>query len=463
MEKNNYFIKTLFDIFGYSVVGMLSFVFGLVLQNYNMSGSFFPLLIEFNQIAAQVYTIIIIQILLICLFGHSYAVSILTRKDIPPNSRVYDVVGNWLETLFVIVIVFIGMYNLYNPSTFCGGFWIITGLSIAIYSTNCIYYRIKVKTAELDDNNSFYVLFIPAILMVGVNIYLGSSIVSLLNKEWWFYIPLLAFCMYYLFLYVCNNKTFLVNILFVLLVIVFGVMTLFEEAKDIVLPMRNIFLAIMSSAFLSIFEGWYVMFRQLNGKNKKKLIAIITYLIISFPAIICILYPIQKFNFVYLITSLGGTIVAQFIWLFYVYPARNLTEEDKDYEEKKKITAIWRAILGILTLAFLMLDKYLVLETPLWLPKDNFIFAGFALGVIPEVIKKCLWKALCDFDEKNKYIGEFFKHRLVSYIICVFILFIEHGFLEDITKVNMSAIAILVCSSFETVILLLCYWGRKKI
>ena len=290
MSTNKKFINILFDIFGYSFVGILAYFFGIVLQNYNSGNDrLLSSVINYSSEGCQIVLIIIVQIVLILFFGHAYATIVLSddpkSDDAKNKTDICNIVGHWIETIFVSVIVFIALFQVVSPSQLSIYFWLTLLSTVIIYILNLVAYRIKLKKHPDYKKTAKYALFCPALLMIGVNIYLGSNITAFLNGNFFSFLPLIMFFVLYLAIYLIDGKNInIVYFLFIICTLATGFFAISSSLSESVkLVLKNLFLSIVVTVFLSIFESWYVSFRQLKEDTKKSYAKVSSFVIILMP------------------------------------------------------------------------------------------------------------------------------------------------------------------------------------
>lgn len=402
-ESNTSEVKSInifFDIFGYSFVGILAYIFGLVLQNYNSKEStLFSSIASLSLEGKQIIILSIIQILLILLFGHTYATVILYGRiyeddnNFNKYTNVCNKVGQWLMTLFVCVAIFLLLNQILRVDFLPLNFWITALSIISIYVLNLLIYQILVRKKTVFQQTAKYALVCPAFLMIGVNIYTGSNIMYFLRYEIICFVPMCIFFLIYILLFVFNNKkTSIIYILFGAFTVGSGIASIyFKNSYTIQLIMRNLFLAIMVSVFLFIFESWYVAFRQLKNTDDETYAKVSSTIITLSAPIVVLLFPIQDFNLIYLISFFCGMLFTEYMWFFRIYSGskndkEKTNSEDDDFKRKKRSVAISRALCGILTLIFLIMDKYLQIPVPKQNLNSNSLNTADIVNIISLII-----------------------------------------------------------------------------
>lgn len=453
---NKKFVTLIFDIFGYSFVGILAYLFGLVLQNYNTGNKFLEDLARFNNNARDIIMAMVIQVLLILLFGHAYATAFLINNQSYPienGVNVCSIVGHWLETVFVGIIVFVILDQILRLGILSVGFWIIF-LSVAlVYIFSSFFYRtLKNNEDSGQKTKARYILVCPTLLMICFNIYIGANILTLLEGEWVYYIPIALIFACLIWLYHVKDKYLLIlSAVSGIIIISSGIMAILKTIPaNVQLAMKNLFLAIMVSIFLSIFESWYITFRQMRHDNRRIYMRVSMLIVALMPPIVFFLYPIQHFNFCYCLTFWIGMFFTDCIAFYLILPLIS-TEETIDDHKKRKI-AIYRAGLGILTLIFLIMDKY-VTYMPEWenTEYDISTFLSFITLLITPLETLVVF---FDF-KKGESSGKTFKdwldscrgktseYMLIRGIASIFLIicrFLFYGFMNiDDTKAKLSS------------------------
>lgn len=377
MSSNKKFVSTIFDVFGYSLVGIMAYCFGLALQNYDSQGRLFAELVSYGDLAPYIFILICFQIMFICLFGFSYAKAFFYKAELNKKNNfsenfkeIYKITGNWIEVVLLSLFIGVAVYQVVNPEKFKATFWCTIFFSGLPYIISAMVYRMKSRDISSNSKSKWikktkYVLVCPAILMVGVNTYLGSSVLELLNGKLVYYFPIVLFLIFFLTFYLSLSKLEdrILYFVFILCLIVIGVLTYNNVLS---MPAKNMFLAVILSIFLSIFECWYIAFRQLKDLKlkEKKFIKVTSYVIAAAPPVVLILYPLQKFGIIYFVSFVLGMILTQFIWFLYILPnvkKANKIRSKKETEEIMKLrknSGILRAVFGITVLSLLIIDKY---------------------------------------------------------------------------------------------------------
>lgn len=314
--------------------------------------------------------ILVFQIIFICLFGYSYAIVFFEQSEsvrsdkIGENTKlkesVYRISGHWIEVVLVSFLIAVFVYWVIDPAAFVQSFWLVLIVSGTSFMFSSIVYRVK-KTDALNNNElswvetSKFALVCPAILMIGVNIYLGSSVFSLLKGEMIFYLPVAVFILFFIAFYLLKlkNDTTLYMV-FLLLSFVIGALSLIPYLS---ISFRNLFLAVMASIFLAIFESWYVVFRQMKNRNSDNIIKYANFIILAAPIVVFMLFPLQNFGSIYLFSFCGGILVVQYTWLYNIKPkAEDANKSEEDIKKYSKQVGTLRGIFGILVFIFLILD-----------------------------------------------------------------------------------------------------------
>ncbi len=467
MSSNKKFITTIFDIFGYSLIGIMAYCFGLILQNYNEHGKLLVQLTIYGDLTSSIFLLICFQFLFTCLFGFSYAKVFFykaeanIKNDNSENFKeIFKITGNWIEVILFCLMIATFVYWINNPNrNIKPTFWYATVFSGTPYIISSMVYRIKSKgmknkKGKKNTQNRLketkYVLVCPAILMIGVNIYLGSSILSLLKGDVIYYYPMIIFSLFFVAFYISKkpkNDTIL-YIMFSIILIIVGILS---YNKYLSLPSRNMFLSIMTSIFMAIFESWYIAFRQLEGVKNRNFVKVTSYIVTSAPLIVFALYPIQDFGIIYFISFWLGMIVTQFLWFFYIYPNAKSMKPNKNLQLRKN-TGILRATLGILVLVFLALDKHFgtlktqhqILDNTNSAIDYNTFLAAIAtlIAFIPMFTATAIgsWSNEKNTTNNTSFLKKItqadvltlYRCRLGAYTVIAYILWGERRFLKDI-------------------------------
>ena len=397
MSSGKKFITTIFDVFGYSLIGIMAYCFGLVLQNYDSQGKFFAELVSYKKLAPAILLLICFQIVFICLFGFSYAkvffyrVELNQKRDSSENFKeIYKITGNWIEVILLCLFIAIVVYQIINPSTFKMPFWFAISFSGLPFIISAMVYRMKSRDSSLNKTKwikeTKYVLVCPAILMIGVNTYLGSSVLELLDGNVFYYYPIILFLLFFTAFFISSKKSYDITlyISFIILIIIVAMLT---YNKALSMPSKNMFLAVMLSIFLSIYECWYIAFRQLKDKKNRNFVRVTSYIIAASPPVVLILYPLQEFGIIYFISFVLGMILTQFIWFLYILPNAKETQKRKQAMKLRQNTGVLRAVFGILVLVFLTLDKHVKINMQ-YSPNNEKLYKdyGFLLNALEVVL-----------------------------------------------------------------------------
>ena len=476
--KMQLYWQSIVDIFGYSLIGVISYCFGLVLNWFNIEKnvhSFSKIVSPGQSVLYSVGTtlpfsnilllILLFQFVFICLFSHAYAKVYLLQNQRAYKDEVklsiYMTIGKWIE-IVAVVICGLAVFAIFalGMDPVCLYVVLINGL---VFWISTIRYRCG-RTMPEDER---YLLICPAILMIGLNIFLGASIDMLLNEQFLSLIGVAVFACFFLSMFFAHDqKTIcIIYYVFVCILLIVGVLSFFFKSTVLKISFFYVFLGSVVSIYMAIFESWYIPFRQLLGKDKpqeKTYVHLVDRLLFFFPIIIAALYPFQQFNVIYLVSSFGGSLAAIIFWNTVVYPSIGKTIS----RNKRWSIPIVRAILGIATLVFLMLDKILWWELPskeaidLAAPILATILSGFSLlfggakklqdilSNIKMFIKPFRWvKSDLIFTHGKGYLEQFFIHQgMYLALVLVVFAFIKRLFLDDGSPISekISSVNIIV-------------------
>lgn len=467
--KKKALVTTFFDIFGYSFVGIISYYYGLVLQNHNIQNGLIVELESYGEYSVSIILISVFQILLTLLFGFSYATVFFNKSEIFESRRtealaqknIYGVIGRWIETILVCVTISVCTCWLINPALFKIHFLFIVFVLAIPFVFGSVCYRFKAydifaeKTengggGDITDENedtwlykAKYVLVFPAMLMIGENVYVGASVYKLLQGEIIYYVPIVIFVLFLICLCVSDNRTFerCIYVLFSVILLLVGIGSYFADYD---IPCKNMFLAVMTAVFLSVFECWYIVFRQLKDAKNKAFVKVESYIILGIPPVVFALYPIQNFNAIYFISCCVGMLVMEFMWFIKIVPNIDISRTDEKFPSIKRQTAFSRAFLGIITLLFLTLDKYAGEAMNFKIVSSEGSGEAFSVsGLIVAIIAIILEIVLLIYKNKFQRIKEFLP-RYIGYMFVIIILFAEKSYYPDldISKHTMSIIAL---------------------
>lgn len=455
MSSSKKFVTTIFDVFGYSLIGIMAYCFGLVLQNYDSQGKLFAELVSYEKLAPSILLLICFQIVFTCLFGFSYAkvffyrVELNKKQDCSENFKeIYKITGNWIEVILLCLFIAIAVYQIINPSTFKLPFWFAISFSGLPYIMSAMVYRMKSRDISLNKTKwikkTKYVLVCPAILMVGVNTYLGSSVLELLNGNVFYYYPIILFLLFFTAFFISSKKSkdITLYIIFTIFIVIVAMLT---YNKVLSMPSKNMFLAVMLSIFLSIYECWYIAFRQLKDKKNRNFVKVTSYIIAASPPVVLILYPLQEFGIIYFVSFVLGMILTQFIWFLYILPNAKETQEKKKTMKLRKNTGVLRAVFGILALVFLTIDKHEKINMQHFLSNEKlYKDYGFLFNVLEMVLAFFSLIVACKKTQRIKNNVSYYKNllhvdivtlyqvKLGVYILTAIILSMEQHFVNNV-------------------------------
>lgn len=483
MNINKKFVNTTFDIFGYSFVGILAYCFGLVLQNYNSRGGIIVAIKDYAQDARCIIFILLTQVLVILLFGHAYATNVLIEKqDLQTGTGidVFGVVGHWIETLIICILAFLLFIQIIKPILFTKYFWFTILAILTIYILSFFAYRrLKSDGYSYGKNTARYTLVCPALLMIGVNIYSGANILAFLEGSLISFVPMGLFFLCLLCLYIIDDKH--LKILYVacpVIIVSTGILSVNTKLPYATrLVAKNFFLAIMVTIFLSIFESWYVAFRQMQNSTRKVYMKVSAFVVAAMPAIVFFLYPYQDFNIIYIVAFFIGMCITDYVSFVIVLPMIN-GEKSMETNTKRDI-AILRAFCGITTLVCLMMDKYIIIN-PMWKNNEKYEemlkITPIVISVIALIISYFdirakaekhitiaeMWGKIWKKSSGKLCITNFFTFRLIVYVAVWFINSGISGFLEsDLSKDRLSSYGVFLFF-IETVVILVLYEKTKN-
>lgn len=452
---NRKFAALIFDIFGYSFVGVLAYLFGLVLQNYNVGNGLIKALVDFDHNARDIVMAMLIQVLLIFLFGHAYATAFLINSESYPienGVNVCGTVGHWLETIFIGIVTFIIIDCILGLEILSWGFRILfVVITISYVFSSFLYRSYKSKKDSKQSPRARHSLVYPTLLMICFNIYVGANILSLLKGEGVYYIPIGVILVFLTWLWFVKDKDIAILSTFsIIVIIVSGLMAILKIVPaDLQLAMKNFFLAIMVSVFLSIFESWYITIRQMKNADKRVYMRVSMITVALMPPLVFILYPIQQFNFCYCLTFWLGMLITDYFAFYVILPITN-REKKLDDKQARRI-AIVRALLGVFTLIFLIGDKYIT-YMPNWENTESYINIFFSAITIAVMLTEIIinFKNFKSEDEgktfkkwveghKGKW-GEYMMIRYVASFAAILWRVLFYGFINvDEIKAKLSS------------------------
>lgn len=382
--------QSMIDIFGYSLIGIISYCFGLVLNWYNISKDVYSFATLIHPEQSVLYSVVTsahfsntlifilgFQLIFICLFSHSYAKAYLLQNQQAYKDEVklsvYMTIGKWAEIIGVVLcaIAVFAVFALGKSAVALR----VAFLNGIVFWLSTVRYRLG-RTMPEDER---YVLICPAILMIGLNVFLGASIDMLLNEKYLCLLGLAAFACFFLVMYSAGKKESVkvAYWIFSCVLLLIGGISYLTSNIIVKISFLNVFLGVVMSVYMSIFESWYIPFRQLAGKekpNEKPYVYLVDRLLFLFPIIVAALYPFQQFKSIYLISSFAGSLAAIFLWNKLVYPSIG----KQISAAKRAAIPLVRATLGLATLLFLIHDKITGWE---FTPAPEISIAG-VVGVV---------------------------------------------------------------------------------
>ncbi len=389
--------RSLLDIFGYGLIGITSYCFGLVLNWHNLKNDIYGILgvishdkslvfsliedFKLSNISNALLVVLVFQFLFICLFSHSYANAYLiqNKKKYINHLKlsVYSTIGKWLEVVLLVLAIVVIAITRINGSGFV--LLEIVLANGALFIGSAIRYRIG--TTAPDENR--FILVCPALLMIGVNVLSGASIDMLFTQQSIAVLGIVPYIFVFLIMYYKGSEKTSKIRYYVSIAVLFIVGLSSYIIKDAVLKttMLNVFLGAVLSIYMAIFESWYIPFRQLAGRMNPKdqpYVYAVDKLLFFFPAVIILLYPFQQFGTIYLKTSMYATCLAIFIWNRIIYPSIG-TELSW---LKQTLISVTRALLGIGTLACLIWDK---LKPSVLTSNSNELISAIVACVVPAI------------------------------------------------------------------------------
>lgn len=359
-------LRAFWSVFGYFFVGFISLFYGISLQYFNMNGKFKQMLLlasSRNAYIVFIFTIILYNLL----FCHAYASLYIKETD---NDKIlYPKLGHWLETILLIVIA-----SYFNPILFSHPNWvnillIMVSISfpwcttIVFYRTFLAYCKSRAFTRTMRIKHK---LINPCFMLIAVNIYTGASICEMWNRQIPYFIVFGTFSLflfaYCLIEFIHYKKTKNGNsassldhkfpYFYYSLLLAFALICIYfhhyQNNNLFYIPMRTLFLADFVSIYLSMFEGWFIMRNETNTSLAHSVHEVMTYM----PMVVFILFPFQQFQLIFFICFILGHCSA---WLYRYYYV-NAQAPSSSY------MAFMRGLLGTLTLASLIADKWIPLN-----------------------------------------------------------------------------------------------------
>lgn len=524
-------IKLLFQIFGYSLVGIVSILYGLTKQNIDVKNELFSSLYPNNQYIFNVGFVVLVQISLTLCFGYKFAkIYFYSEKQSENIDAFYKVAKFFIISLiaaFCIVYFFISIKR--------GSYFnLLLSLIISLFNIAPIIYciafyngvfgqnkkHLKRQKKEYNKIESRYLLVIPSLLVIALNIFTGSTVYSLykslISKEYLksilYVLPMIVFFLFFTVLQIKKKPIiklyYIISSIFLLGCGITGLLLLNNENYVYISQIcLNLFLAIMTSIFLSIFESWYIYFRIYNNsitsknhhehscdsevienssmqiinivsQSKKSLIRTASWIISLLPVIVFLLFPFQIFNYIYIFSFCIGLTFVNVVWFTNILP--NYDGVILENKLKKKGISRLRAWLGFFTMLFLFLDQNLLDWLDVKQILDNFfngLFDNFSSSIgtiidiiITSILFACLAASITHYDKLKEIFGKSLRIpiiiRLSSYIIaCLIILILysvnykDNSVLSDaniIAKLNVSSILLVIFIMSDLI------WGLYK-
>ncbi len=435
----NYKIKDVkryfFMIFGYSIVGIISLIYGMSKQNLDSNDLFFIELV--HGYTNGIYFIFIMQVLFILWFGSIFA-QIFFLQD----SSNIQFIKRIVKTLIVFSLLFFLFYSFVAKRI---DVFLNSVLTSFLFVLPLLYGIVVYGKKKANKEEARFFLVIPAIVVIATNIYAGTCLFYVTRDFVWvnldvllYFIPLVVIV---LFMTIMHRKNNLIKkiyyIFFSIVLLLFGILGLYFQNINTIISnaFLNVFLAIMTSIFLAVFESWYVYFRikddDENSKSKTitPIIKVESWIVSLLPTVVLVLFPFQTFSYLYIISFFIGMEIINIIWFNYIlFDYDNVHKMNDDF--KKNIPVI-RAVLGFVTLLFLYLDQNLFRYLNLTDQIDNFfnslfskdpsIFVTVLEIFIGVVLVASFITVLKKIDSLSKYLGNSAKIpaiiRLLSYII----------------------------------------------
>ncbi len=398
-EKTKSFFASLVRVSGYAFVGIISIIYGLSKQNIDVVNNHFYAHIPKYLYTYDVLFEVVMQILATSMFCVLFSRIYLYNKNIIKGKRLYTWSPKFGIGLISISLLVYGMliYKGMSPNPFCAIIATLVNVGPIVFSIWVYLYKEKEKKPQnkKDDEDSQkkeegknphiyaarYTLVAPALLVIGYNIFVSTGMFSFYyalathdyGKIALYSITRLLFLTFFTML-LLKNKKVLKNYyaIFAAILFLIGIVGLFllrqgglREYANVLL---NLFLAVMTSIFMSIFESWY-LYATLYEKNSKwkytpviiktakdSIIRTANWVVSLLPAFVFLLFPFQIFNYIYLLTVGLGLTVINLVWFNVILPDFDKISKSEKINNKKM--SIGRGVAGLATLIFLTLDHF---------------------------------------------------------------------------------------------------------
>lgn len=436
--------SALIDSTGYSLVGTISFIFGIIWAlSYKADYTDNDL---YNYFAILIITF---PIMISFCYSYSYAIS--------ANLNEYEEITYLKCKLFLYFLIFIAFILFILSNIFTSFFnikllVIYVGLYYICFNFSAYLYHkflVQIKSVKAT-------LIFPSFMLIAFNIYSGSSLPLIKNGNVMAFIPYILFLLFipiYIYLVKKKIKRFYTVAICSLIIYTIIILIIKSFIKD------NIILQISFTTFLSVFtalyllnlEGWYRFYKMqkfLAEKVRNRHIKLLTWIPIIFTFIVFICFPFQNFNFIYLFGFVVGNTLVKIIWLI-IY---------KNNISDFKLIKWARSILGIGALLILILDS---LYGNRYLPKltfDNQFNNATLIISVSSLIISILAFINNKKEKLNNILGKIFNDKLsyalsveIIILFTIFLIFLvtkeSFIYLEAKVLYNIQAMAIYIILS----------------
>lgn len=434
-------MRAFWCVFGYAFVGIISLLYGITLQIYNHGADVMTMLFRTDDNFKQIYVVIIMVVIIFnLLFCHAYASLYIKETDI--DKHLYPKLGHWLETILLVIIL-----TYVIPLVFsCAKIYqvILTMLLISLpWCVSIVFYRTylnfnEVRSVERHERLK-YRLIIPAILLIATNIYVGSCVVEMLNGDIEYYIPfgiLIFFVVMYCVIEYWGHKKKkesglekLMPYIYAGIVVLGELLILYRThywgESYFEIPARTLFLANFVAVYLAMFEGWFLLAKDMMivaetenaGSINVKVKWGVEIILKGMPIVVFALFPIQRFQLLYIIFFSVGHMFAWVYWTYY----------ESYTEEKIKMMPFMRGLFGTLTLVGLILDKRYPMEVEKYIgrvfgttPIDSMITGIAAVSILVDIVAICI--QYIKLEKEKLEVKQLIKKGIVWYIVVIFLL-----------------------------------------
>lgn len=474
---------------GYSLVGIFSVFFGIILGIFNDNPDNLSTLTNIKKIMLNLnYPLIFLVIFNMIFISFIY---LIYRDEESYPKTFLNKTKIKLYTCLINIIMFLvvngmGMARLEDRFFFHIAvlFYIFVSFSLSSIVQNA--YGDSEKKEGLKKVR--FRLVLPSLLFISLPIYFFASyekrnvfsiigllllvlfLISILltgNKNEWKYIK------------ITNGKRVnlitCIYLVFTFAVVIFMIFDFILETNP--LASRTLFLSLVVGLYLSIYEGWLIIFpinsdgKRIRSKFNKNVHNTVIILTVLFPAIVAIVFLWQQASLIYIVTYAIVHLISQIILITCV-----LIPNPRDVKEgahRRKTGKLLRSILGITVLICLLCDKLFSINVLQNVQFDenflnsfsqqlNIVLTALPIIITIPILDKIFHSAFSIIFTftKNTKIEERWETLSLQFLVCyltllIFIIFIipfeSSG--EKIIKIFSSICLLLLFLSFDICLL----------